>query len=98
MPATSRRWGEPKSKQSPIGFYVLDVPIYIYKLVICYYTRYISIYLYYWDVPNELNPKCLVSAGCVLAFGGALDRSTITVGMIGTNNYPNVMSLSRAHV
>ena len=72
--------------------------IYIYKLVICYYTRYISIYLYYWDVPNELNPKCLVSAGCVLAFGGALDRSTITVGMIGTNNYPNVMSLSRAHV
>ena len=49
-----------------------------------YYTRYISIYIYYWDVPNELNPKCLISAGCVLSFGGALDRSTITVGTIGT--------------
>ena len=83
--------GNPKANNLRSGFmYWMYQYIYIYISYICnykrYYTRYISIYIYiyYWDVPNELNPKCLISAGCVLSFGGALDRSTITVGTIGT--------------
>ena len=89
VPATSRRWGEPKSKQSPIGFYVLDVPIYIYIYTQVIYvtirgiirgiSHYISIYII-----GMFQMSSTSSVGCVLSFGGALDRSTITVGTIRT--------------